>query len=71
MVTTVAAGGPAAQAGIQVGDVIQGLNRAAVKGQGFETQIAALKPGTKVVITYMRSAWVRETLVTVGKGADK
>jgi hypothetical protein len=59
--------GPAAQAGLQVGDLIQGLNGQLVKGPGFDESIAKLKPGTKVVISYLRSAWAHETLVAVMK----
>jgi S1-C subfamily serine protease len=67
MVTAVLAGGPAERAGIRVGDIIQALNGAIVKGEGFDDEIATFKPGTKIVLSYMRGAWSRETLVTVGK----
>jgi hypothetical protein len=66
-VTAVAPNGPAAQAGIQVGDIIQQLNGKTIKDQDFESEIANFKPGTKVLISYMRSAWARDTLVTVSK----
>jgi S1-C subfamily serine protease len=56
-----------AQAGLQVGDVIQRLNGVIVRGPGFDESIAKLKPGTKVVISYRRSAWAHETLVAVMK----
>jgi hypothetical protein len=67
LVASVFPHGPAAQAGLQVGDVIQRLNGVIVKGPGFDESIAKLKPGTKIVISYMRSAWAHETLVAVTK----
>jgi PEGA domain-containing protein/PDZ domain-containing protein len=67
LVASVFPHGPAAQAGLQAGDVIQRLNGVIVKGPGFDESIAKLKPGTKVVISYMRSAWAHETLVAVTK----
>jgi membrane-associated protease RseP (regulator of RpoE activity) len=65
LVTGVTPGGPAVQAGIQVGDIIHGLNGKIVRDESLEAEIAGLKPGTKIVISYMRSAWSHETLVTV------
>jgi predicted metalloprotease with PDZ domain len=67
VVTSVFSHGPAAQAGLQVGDVIQRLNGLIIRGPDFDESIANLKPGTKVVISYMRSAWAHETLVAVMK----
>jgi S1-C subfamily serine protease len=59
--------GPAAQAGIKIADVIQALNGKLIKDQDLESVIVVLKPGTKIVISYMRDAWAREVLVTVGR----
>lgn len=70
LIVAVIPGGPAAQAGLQAGDTIQGLNGANVKGTDFEASITKVKPGTKVIISYMRSAWARETIVTVSKKPD-
>jgi predicted metalloprotease with PDZ domain len=67
LVVSVFPHGPAAQAGLEVGDVIQGLNGIVVKGPAFDETIARLKPGTKVVISFLHSAWARETLVAVAK----
>jgi C-terminal processing protease CtpA/Prc len=55
---------------LQLGDLIQGLNGQIVRGLGFDENIAKLKPGTKVVISYLRSAWAHETLVAVMKTPD-
>jgi C-terminal processing protease CtpA/Prc len=66
-VTAVVPNGPAAAAGIQVGDVIQQLNGTNIKHQDFESELANFQPGTKVLVSYMHSAWAHDTLVTVGK----
>jgi hypothetical protein len=68
-VTAVVPSGPADEAGIQVGDVIQQLNGTIIKDQDFESELANFKPGTKVLVSYMRSAWAHDTLVTVGKNS--
>jgi S1-C subfamily serine protease len=67
IVTAVVPNGPAANAGIKVGDVIQALNGTNVKDEDFEAEISTFKPGTKILITYLRSAWAHETLLTVSK----
>jgi S1-C subfamily serine protease len=55
------------KAGIKVGDEIQALNGKVVKDEDFEAEISSFKPGTGMLISYMRSAWAREALVIVGK----
>jgi predicted metalloprotease with PDZ domain len=67
LVTGVAVDGPGAEAGIKVGDIIQALDGRLIKDKDFDKAVASLKPGTKIVVNYMRGALARETLVTVGK----
>jgi len=67
LVTEVTGDGPGAQAGIKIGDIIQALDGRLIKDKNFENAVAALKPGTKIVVNYMRGASPLETLVTVGK----
>ncbi len=69
LVTDVTADGPGAAAGIKVGDIIQALDGRLIKDKNFEDAIASLKPGTKIVVNYVRGALTREALVTVGKRA--
>jgi hypothetical protein len=66
VVTSVAADGPAAQAGIQVGDIILALDGRLIKGRDFESGVAALKPGTQISLNYAHGASAREVSVTVG-----
>jgi len=66
LVTNVAAQGPAALAGIHVGDVILTLDGLRIQGKEFQTVVAALKPGTRVPVSYARGSSTREVWVTVG-----
>jgi len=66
VITAVAAGGPAAQAGLKAGDVINEVNGMSLKDEDLDQKIAVCKPGTKVRIGYMRGAWAQEATVTVG-----
>jgi hypothetical protein len=66
VVTAVTTDGPAAKAGLKVGDVINELNGTSVKDEDFEAEIDRYKSGTKVKIAYMRNAWAFETTVIVG-----
>jgi hypothetical protein len=66
LVTGVSADGPGAEAGIKVGDIIQALDGRLVKDKNFENAVASLKPGTKIVVNYVRGALASEALVTVG-----
>jgi PDZ domain/PEGA domain len=66
LVTNVNAEGPAARAGIHVGDVILALDGQMIKGKDFDTQVAALKPGTRVPVDYARGAASHEVWITVG-----
>ncbi len=67
LVTGVTADGPGAEAGIKVGDIIQALDGRIIKDKNFENAVGSLKPGTKIVVNYMRGALAHETLVTVWK----
>ena len=66
VVTSVAAGGPAAQAGIQVGDIILALDGRLIKGKNFETEVAALKPGTQISVNYAHGTSAHEVSITIG-----
>ncbi|MGB2626180.1 MAG: PDZ domain-containing protein [Candidatus Acidiferrum sp.] len=67
VVTDVSADGPGAEAGIKAGDMILSLDGRLMKGKDFEDAVASLRPGTKVVLNYMRGASAKETVVTVGR----
>jgi PEGA domain/PDZ domain len=66
VITAVTAGGPAAQAGLKAGDVINDVNGIPLKDEDFDAKIAAYKSGSKLRIGYMRDSWALETAVTVG-----
>jgi PDZ domain/PEGA domain len=65
LVTNVAAEGPAALAGINVGDVILTLDGLRIQSKEFQTVVAALKPGTRVPVSYARGSSTREAWITV------
>jgi hypothetical protein len=65
LVTNVTAQGPAAQAGINVGDVILTLDGLRVQGKEFQTIVTALKPGTRVPVSYARGSSTHEVWITV------
>jgi len=67
-ITQITADGPAAQAGLKVGDIITALDHTPVKiAQILDAEIALRKPGSKVRISYIRSSMQGEVTVTVGK----
>jgi membrane-associated protease RseP (regulator of RpoE activity) len=66
VVTSVSANGPGAEAGLQVGDVIQALDGRLIKGRDFEAAVAALKPGTRISVNYARGSSSKEVSVNVG-----
>jgi hypothetical protein len=65
VVTNVSADGPGAKAGIQAGDIILALDGRLLKGRDFETAVAALKPGTQILVSYARGSSAHEVLMTV------
>lgn len=65
LVTNVTAQGPAALAGIHVGDVILALDGLRIKGREFQTVVAALKPGTRIPVSYARGSSNHEVWITV------
>jgi predicted metalloprotease with PDZ domain len=50
VVTNVSVDGPAAKAGLQMGDIIMALDGRLIKGKGFESTVGALKPGTQILV---------------------
>jgi hypothetical protein len=65
LVTEVSAEGPAALAGIHVGDVILALDGRRVKSDELQTVVAAFKPGTRVPVRYARATLAHEVWITV------
>jgi len=65
LVTDVTAKGPAALAGIHVGDVILALDGRRVKSEELQTMVAALKPGTRVPVSYASRTSRHEVWITV------
>jgi PEGA domain/PDZ domain len=66
LVTNVTAEGPAARAGIHVGDIILSLDGQLIKGKDFDTEVATLKPGTRIPVDYARGSASHEVWVLVG-----
>jgi S1-C subfamily serine protease len=68
-VVSVAGGGAAADAGVQPGDVIVGVNQTKITGlEELQTVLAQYPPGTKVTIHYVRDSGStpRTTTATLG-----
>jgi putative serine protease PepD len=66
-ISTVTAGGAAAEAGLQAGDIITKLAGHETPTQGALTAVLAnLKPGQEVEVTYTRSGASHTTKVTLG-----
>ena len=64
----VASGSPAAQAGLQPGDVITKLGDVAINNTGdLTTALAKYGPGTKVAVTYYRGGSQKTTDITLGQ----
>jgi hypothetical protein len=67
VITRVLAESAAALAGLQIGDIIDGLNGTPVRsGMEFDIAIAHSKPGSHIRISYIRGAWKSEATLTVG-----
>ena len=68
LVSAVEAGGPAALAGVEQGDVIVRFAGKAVEGSGDLPRIvAASRPGSRVTMQLYRDGALRELVVTVGE----
>jgi len=65
LVLNVTAHGPAARAGIHVGDVILELDGRQLKGKELQTVVATLKPGTRVPIRFASGSSTHEVWITV------
>ncbi len=72
LVSSVEAGGPAARAGVQQGDVIVRFNGKAVESSGDLPRIvAASRPGSSVKMQLYRGGELRELGVTIGEWRDE
>jgi hypothetical protein len=58
--------GPAAAAGLRVGDTVMKLNGNAVSDEDFNSQISSYKSGSKAALTYLRGSWASIVIITVG-----
>jgi serine protease Do len=69
-VSTVVAGSPADQAGLKVGDTITAVDGQKVtKGTELVSDIASRKPGSKVMLTFIRNGKQQEASVTIADRA--
>jgi serine protease Do len=65
-VSNVVAGSPAEQAGLKVGDTIISVDGKLIKnGDGLVADIASRKPGSKVILGYVRNGKKQDASVTV------
>lgn len=72
IVTSVAEGGPAEQAGIQRGDVITAINKQPiVDNNGLRNLVASLGPGAKVDVTVQRNGRDRNFQVALAELPDR
>ena len=60
----------AANAGLVADDVLMAADGKALKNQQSLYEIAARKPGSKVIVTFMHIAWVMNATLTVPDPAD-
>jgi putative serine protease PepD len=66
-ISGVTANGPAAKAGLQVGDVVTKVNSRIISdSDGLVAAIRAYQPGDQVTITYVRGGSTHTTTVTLG-----
>ncbi|WUN35867.1 trypsin-like peptidase domain-containing protein [Kitasatospora sp. NBC_00315] len=67
VIVSITAGGPAASAGLQVGDVITKLGDTQITTlNSLTTALASLSPGSKVTVTYTRDGQSKTADVTLG-----
>ncbi|HEY3444883.1 MAG TPA: Do family serine endopeptidase [Myxococcales bacterium] len=72
LVSSVERGGPAAAAGLRAGDVVVALNGDPVKNAAALSRgVAALSPGQKVALKYVRKGTPAETNATLGERPAK
>ena len=58
--------GPAARAGLVVGDIIVAIDGIAVTSdETLNTELASRKPGSQVRVTFMHIAWLMEATLTI------
>ena len=65
-ITALVPQGPAAAAGLKVGDIIMKLNSNPLGGEDFNSQISRYKFGSQVAVTYVRGSWASIVMLTVG-----
>ncbi|MBP0592472.1 DegQ family serine endoprotease [Paraburkholderia sp. LEh10] len=71
LVSSVEAGGPAAKAGLQPGDVILSVNGTDVTDSSdLPSQIASIKPGTQADVQVWRDKSTKDLKVTIGSLSD-
>ena len=71
LVSDVTPGGPAAQAGLQRGDVITGVNGQPVTDVGhFRNLVAGTVPGTRVQLTILRNGRQQAAEVVIGEAPE-
>ena len=69
-VSTVVAGSPADQAGLKIGDTITAVDgKRVTKGDELVSDIASRKPGSKVMLTFLRNGKPQDATVTVADRA--
>lgn len=67
VIVSIASGGPAASAGLQVGDVITKLGDTPITDlSSLTTALASLQPGAQVTVTYQRDGQSKTANVTLG-----
>ena len=66
IITSLVPQGPAAAAGLRVGDTILKLNGNLISDEDLESQITSYKSGSNVAVTYMRGSWASIVMITVG-----
>jgi serine protease Do len=72
LVTQPLADGPAAQAGVESGDIITAVDKQPLTSiEQFREDIAALPPGTTVTLTIFRDGQTREIAVQLGELPDQ